>query len=153
MPHCSGNTGVVADAAASHTSRLDPACRLILATFLVSKELREPEYPPIPPLTHPLASAMLSRQALRSLRAAAPQRTIARSTVRSYAAAADTQNVKPPISLYGLDGTYATALVRYIHPHPSPRLNCSTGCPRFTPWSIGARQPVCRRAKGCRADA
>ncbi|KAI0878468.1 ATP synthase delta subunit-domain-containing protein [Hypoxylon argillaceum] len=53
---------------------------------------------------------MLSRQALRSLRAAAPQRTIARSTVRSYAAAADTQNVKPPISLYGLDGTYATAL-------------------------------------------
>ncbi|GAP89012.1 putative ATP synthase subunit 5 [Rosellinia necatrix] len=52
---------------------------------------------------------MLSRQALRSLRAAAPQRTFARSSVRSYAAAA-TQDVKPPISVYGLDGTYATAL-------------------------------------------
>ncbi|KAI0974785.1 ATP synthase delta subunit-domain-containing protein [Xylaria arbuscula] len=52
---------------------------------------------------------MLSRQALRSLRAAAPQRTLARPAVRSYAAAA-TQDVKPPISLYGLDGTYATAL-------------------------------------------
>ncbi|KAI0809357.1 ATP synthase delta subunit-domain-containing protein [Xylaria sp. FL0064] len=52
---------------------------------------------------------MLSRQAVRSLRAAAPQRTFARSSVRSYAAAA-TQDVKPPISVYGLDGTYATAL-------------------------------------------
>ncbi|KAI1366106.1 ATP synthase delta subunit-domain-containing protein [Xylaria arbuscula] len=52
---------------------------------------------------------MLSRQALRSLRAAAPQRTIARPAVRSYAAAA-AQEVKPPVSVYGLDGTYATAL-------------------------------------------
>ncbi|KAI3327988.1 OSCP-domain-containing protein [Xylariaceae sp. AK1471] len=53
---------------------------------------------------------MLSRQALRSLRAAAPQRTFARSSVRSYAAAAATQDVKPPVSVYGVDGTYATAL-------------------------------------------
>ncbi|KAI0101853.1 ATP synthase delta subunit-domain-containing protein [Nemania sp. FL0031] len=52
---------------------------------------------------------MLSRQALRSLRAAAPQRTLSRSAVRSYAAAAP-QEVKPPIAVYGLDGTYATAL-------------------------------------------
>ncbi|KAI0432884.1 ATP synthase delta subunit-domain-containing protein [Xylaria sp. FL1042] len=52
---------------------------------------------------------MLSRQAVRSLRAAAPQRTFARSSVRTYAAAA-TQDVKPPISVYGLDGTYASAL-------------------------------------------
>ncbi|KAI1130339.1 ATP synthase delta subunit-domain-containing protein [Nemania abortiva] len=52
---------------------------------------------------------MLSRQALRSLRAAAPQRALSRSAVRSYAAAAP-QEVKPPISVYGLDGTYATAL-------------------------------------------
>lgn len=56
---------------------------------------------------------MLSRQALRSLRAAAPQRTFARSSVRSYAAAAAaTQDVKAPVSVYGVDGTYATALVR-----------------------------------------
>ncbi|KAI2632034.1 OSCP-domain-containing protein [Hypoxylon sp. NC1633] len=52
---------------------------------------------------------MLSRQALRSIRAAAPQRTLARTPVRSYAAAA-TQDVKPPVAVYGLDGTYATAL-------------------------------------------
>ncbi|KAF2965445.1 hypothetical protein GQX73_g8149 [Xylaria multiplex] len=53
---------------------------------------------------------MLSRQALRSLRAAAPQRTFAQSSVRSYAAAAATQDVRAPVSVYGLDGTYATAL-------------------------------------------
>ncbi|KAI1855169.1 hypothetical protein JX265_006689 [Neoarthrinium moseri] len=52
---------------------------------------------------------MLSRQAFRAVRAAAPQRTFARSAVRSYAAAAQ-QDVKPPIAVYGLDGTYATAL-------------------------------------------
>ncbi|KAI0900933.1 OSCP-domain-containing protein [Annulohypoxylon nitens] len=55
---------------------------------------------------------MLSRQAIRSIRAAAPQRTLARAPVRSYAAAAapSTQAVKPPVAVFGLDGTYATAL-------------------------------------------
>ncbi|KAI1388862.1 OSCP-domain-containing protein [Hypoxylon trugodes] len=53
---------------------------------------------------------MWSRQAIRSIRAAAPQRTLARAPVRSYAAAAAAQEVKPPVSVYGLDGTYATAL-------------------------------------------
>ncbi|KAI1173164.1 ATP synthase delta subunit-domain-containing protein [Nemania sp. FL0916] len=54
---------------------------------------------------------MLSRQALRSLRAAAPQRTFAQSSVRSFAAAASpAQDVKAPVAVYGLDGTYATAL-------------------------------------------
>ncbi|KAI1330533.1 ATP synthase delta subunit-domain-containing protein [Xylariaceae sp. FL0255] len=48
---------------------------------------------------------MLSRQALRSFRAA----SIARSSVRTYAATA-AQDVKPPVAVYGLDGTYATAL-------------------------------------------
>ncbi|KAH8678054.1 putative oligomycin sensitivity conferring protein [Xylariales sp. PMI_506] len=52
---------------------------------------------------------MLSRTAFRAVRAAAPQRTIARTVVRTYAAAA-TQDVKPPVAVYGLDGTYATAL-------------------------------------------
>ncbi|KAI5928289.1 ATP synthase delta subunit-domain-containing protein [Camillea tinctor] len=52
---------------------------------------------------------MFSRQAIRSIRAAAPQRTLARVPVRTYAAPA-AQNVKPPIALFGLDGTYATAL-------------------------------------------
>ncbi|CAH0001604.1 unnamed protein product [Clonostachys byssicola] len=54
---------------------------------------------------------MFSRQALRSVRAAAPQRALAlRSTpVRSFAAAASA-DVKPPKAVFGLDGTYATAL-------------------------------------------
>ncbi|KAI0853739.1 OSCP-domain-containing protein [Daldinia vernicosa] len=53
---------------------------------------------------------MFARQAFRSVRAAAPQRTFARAPVRSYAAAAATQDVKPPVAVYGLDGTYASAL-------------------------------------------
>lgn len=53
---------------------------------------------------------MFSRQALlRSARAAAPSRAIASQT-RFYAAAAATESVKPPVALFGLDGTYATAL-------------------------------------------
>ncbi|KAI7788705.1 atp synthase subunit 5 [Diaporthe eres] len=53
---------------------------------------------------------MLSRQALlRSARAAAPSRAFA-SQVRFYAAPAATETVKPPVALFGVDGTYATAL-------------------------------------------
>lgn len=59
---------------------------------------------------------MLSRQAIRSIRAAAPQRTLARTPVRAFAtAAAPPQDVRPPVAVYGLDGTYATALVRQSH--------------------------------------
>ncbi|KAL2116875.1 hypothetical protein VTJ04DRAFT_9043 [Mycothermus thermophilus] len=53
---------------------------------------------------------MFSRQALlRSARAAAPQRPLL-TQVRTFAAPAADQKVKPPVSLFGLDGTYATAL-------------------------------------------
>ncbi|PSR90523.1 ATP synthase delta subunit-domain-containing protein [Coniella lustricola] len=53
---------------------------------------------------------MLSRQALlRSARVAAPSRLIA-SQARFYAAPAANDTVKPPVALFGLDGTYATAL-------------------------------------------
>lgn len=56
---------------------------------------------------------MLSRQALlRSARAAAPSRAMT-SQVRFFAAPAANENVKPPVALFGLDGTYATALVRH----------------------------------------
>jgi F-type H+-transporting ATPase subunit O len=57
---------------------------------------------------------MFSRQALlRSARAAAPQRAILGQT-RAFAAAApsSTERVQPPVALFGIDGTYATALVR-----------------------------------------
>jgi len=55
---------------------------------------------------------MFSRQALRSVRAAAPQRALAIRTtpVRSFAAAASADATQPPIAVFGLDGTYATAL-------------------------------------------
>lgn len=62
---------------------------------------------------------MLSNRAMLRIRASASQRVIAARAVpasqfRSYATpAADS---KPPIALYGLDGTYATALVR-LYPH------------------------------------
>ncbi|TPX13183.1 uncharacterized protein E0L32_006383 [Thyridium curvatum] len=54
---------------------------------------------------------MLSRQVLRAARSAAPQRAIA-SQARFYAAPASgaNENVKAPVALFGLDGTYATAL-------------------------------------------
>ncbi|KAG7285116.1 ATP synthase F0 subcomplex subunit OSCP atp5 [Staphylotrichum longicolle] len=52
---------------------------------------------------------MFSRQALlRSARAAAPQRALLGQT-RTFAAASS-EKVKPPVALFGLDGTYATAL-------------------------------------------
>lgn len=64
---------------------------------------------------------MLSRQALlRSARAAAPTRAIA-SQVRFYAAPASNDTVKPPVALFGLDGTYATALVRHAPTLPEQR--------------------------------
>ncbi|OJD35603.1 atp synthase subunit 5 [Diplodia corticola] len=59
---------------------------------------------------------MFSARALsRAARTAAPR--VARPAVapravaaRSYAQAADTKTVKPPVALYGVDGTYANAL-------------------------------------------
>jgi F-type H+-transporting ATPase subunit O len=59
-----------------------------------------------------------SRAILRATRASAPQRiavprVIASSQIRSYATPA-TADSKPPKALYGLDGTYATALVCYL---------------------------------------
>jgi hypothetical protein len=57
---------------------------------------------------------MFSRQVLRSVRAAAPQRALAlrAAPVRSFAAAASDESARPPVAVFGLDGTYATALVR-----------------------------------------
>lgn len=64
---------------------------------------------------------MFSRQVVRSLRAAAPQRAFAlrAAPVRTFAAAASS-DVKAPVSVFGVDGTYATALVRPHHIVPTP---------------------------------
>lgn len=49
-----------------------------------------------------------------ALRAGAPRAPIAArfAATRSYAAAASSANSKPPVPLFGVDGTYASALVR-----------------------------------------
>ncbi|KAH6688320.1 ATP synthase delta subunit-domain-containing protein [Plectosphaerella plurivora] len=53
---------------------------------------------------------MLSRQAFRTARAAAPVFR-APAAVRTYAAAAATESsAQPPIAVFGVDGTYASAL-------------------------------------------
>ncbi|KAH7366831.1 ATP synthase F1 [Plectosphaerella cucumerina] len=52
---------------------------------------------------------MLSRQAFRTARAAAPVFR-APAAIRTYAAAAATESTQPPIAVFGVDGTYASAL-------------------------------------------
>lgn len=59
-----------------------------------------------------------SRAILRATRATAPQRMASRvaasSQSRGYATPA--VDAKPPMALYGVDGTYASALVRLLSP-------------------------------------
>ena len=77
---------------------------------------------------------MLSSQAVRAgLRAQAQLGSVSRNAVlngaRTYAAAAaPTQSVKPPIALFGIDGTYANALVRgqFLFPRDSLGRACET---------------------------
>lgn len=66
---------------------------------------------PTPPLCT-TASMLASRVAARSARVAAPRMSVA--ATRSYAEPAKPAaqaNTKPPVALFGLDGTYASALV------------------------------------------
>ncbi len=87
-----------------------------------------------PPVT------MFSRQALlRSARLAAPQRALV-GQVRTFAAPAAGENVKPPVALFGLDGTYATALVRGF-PLLEPR-------PPRPPSPTAAQLPLSRPSTG-----
>lgn len=95
---------------------------------------------------------MLSRQVLlRSARAAAPSRAIA-SQVRFYAAApAANETVKPPVALFGLDGTYATALVRHrvaiwLRRRQSWRVSVWRG------WPIGPREKAEKEGSDARRE-
>lgn len=67
----------------------------------------------------PSQPVMFSRQVVRTARAAAPQRAFAlRSTsARTYAVAANAGDGQPPVTVFGVDGTYASALV--CPPKPS----------------------------------
>lgn len=57
-----------------------------------------------------------SRALTSALRAGAPRTPIAARAAwaRSYAAAAVPSSTKPPVALFGIDGTYASALVRFL---------------------------------------
>lgn len=81
---------------------------------------------------------MLSSRALSTAyRAAAPRAPIAARVAftRSYAAAAapSSSNTKPPVALFGIDGTYASALVRYspLPIGPIPALSPMRGGPNW----------------------
>lgn len=56
---------------------------------------------------------MLSRQVLRAAgpRASSVSRALGGYGSRNYAAAAAQVDSKPPVALFGIDGTYASALV------------------------------------------
>lgn len=65
-------------------------------------------HPLRPPHLATMFAGRLAARAARSGASIAP-----RAVIRSYATpAAASQNILPPIALYGIDGTYATALVR-----------------------------------------
>ena len=55
---------------------------------------------------------MMSSRFARPALTAVTRQTASRTAVRTYAAAASTVDSKPPVALFGLDGTYANALVR-----------------------------------------
>ena len=69
--------------------------------------------------TSPLLQTMLSGRAFaQAARSAAPRAPIApRVAFRCYAQAASSASTKPPVALFGIDGTYASALVRIFRPH------------------------------------
>lgn len=64
-----------------------------------------------------LSARVAARAGLRNF--AAP-RSVAVGGLRTYAAAAQ-QDVRPPVALYGVDGTYANALVSFAIHGPPPR--------------------------------
>lgn len=77
---------------------------------------------PSPPIPEQRLLAMLSRQAISAaLRSSAPRSAIGRTAtaiphIRSYAQPASSPDTKPPVAVYGLDGTYASALVSPYYP-------------------------------------
>ena len=65
-----------------------------------------------------------SRIVARAARVTVPKAHIAPIAIRSYAAA----NTKPPVALFGVDGTYASALVRLQCPPTEALLGSPNPC-------------------------
>lgn len=90
-----------------------------LQTSMTRESSKIPEQPRLSPLRlnpslHHLitSSKMMSSRLIRPAFAAA-RRTGPRAATRTYATPA-TADTKPPVPLFGLDGTYANALVRKV---------------------------------------
>jgi hypothetical protein len=64
-----------------------------------------------------LSSRVIARAGLRASSNLQVSRSIAVGGLRTYAAAT-AQEVRPPVALYGVDGTYANALVCRLSHHP-----------------------------------
>ena len=63
-----------------------------------------------------MLSARFARAGLRATQFSVP-RTAALNGMRTYATPAAQESARPPMALYGVDGTYASALVCRSHPH------------------------------------
>lgn len=57
------------------------------------------------------------RTAISRVAVSHPSGVIAAPALRTYAQAGPAQDAKPPVALYGLDGTYASALVCIRYPY------------------------------------
>lgn len=80
-----------------------------------------------------LSARVAARAGLRNF---AVPRSVAVGGLRTYAAAAQ-QDVRPPVALYGVDGTYANALVRSLSSNDGKRclragLNCALSTDQTT---------------------
>jgi hypothetical protein len=103
--------------------RLEVTCRAAVAERTFTTRLPAQEEPSTPTKHRPLPSisqlplTMLSRRIAAyaaSRSAVRPSPMAVRGFVRTYAQAAEGASTKPPIALYGIDGTYATALVSQL---------------------------------------
>lgn len=99
-----------------------PKAEFLQFELVVREPPRRPQSSSLPlNNTTPILSALLTntdtmlatRLATRSARVAAPR--IAYAPIRTYAEAKGAVDSKPPVQVFGLDGTYATALVCQKH--------------------------------------
>ena len=96
----------------SHRFSTSPPTNFIGTASICNRKLHH-AFKPIQntsPLLHTMLSGRAFAQAARSV---APRAPIApRAAFRCYAQAASSASTKPPVALFGIDGTYASALVR-----------------------------------------
>lgn len=78
---------------------------------------------------------MLSRQVRTLVSRTATQRSTITPPSRAYASVASTQDTKPPVAVYGIDGTYASALVTQSSQTES-KSQASSSAPSYLQYEI-----------------